>query len=108
MNPIILIVLLSAIGVLGDVFLKIAGQGQKSIDIKWFALGLITYASTAFGWFYVIKHVKLSSVGILYALSTAFILVGVGVIYFKDSLNTYEIIGIVLAIIALFLLNRFI
>lgn len=107
MNPIILIVILSAIGVLGDVFLKIAGKDHKGVDTKWFILGLVTYAATAFGWFYVIKHIKLSSVGILYALSTAFILVGVGVIYFHDSLNTYEIVGIVLAIVSLFLLNRF-
>lgn len=107
MNPIILIVVLSTIGVLGDVFLKIAGAGQKNIDIKWFILGVITYASTAFGWFYVIKHVKLSSVGILYSLSTAFILVGVGVVYFRESLNVYEIIGVILAITSLFLLSRF-
>lgn len=108
MNPIILIVILSAVGVLGDVFLKVAGKDPKTMDVKWFVLGLLTYAATAFGWFYVIKHVKLSSVGILYALSTAFILVGVGVIYFRESLNIYEIIGVILAIISLFLLNRFV
>lgn len=100
------IFVLAAVGVLGDSFLKISGSG-KSVDIKLFIIGFVIYALTAFGWFFVIKYNKLSTLGVFYAISTIIFLLIVGVFYFKESLNSYEIIGIVLAIISLILLGRF-
>ena len=101
------IILLSAIGVLGDFFIKLSGQGPKFMDAKTFLIGFVIYALTAFGWFYVMKHIKLSSLGVIYALSTALLLVAVGVFYFREKLSLLEIIGILTAIISLVLLSRF-
>jgi len=107
MNPIIIVVLLSLAGVVGDFFIKLAGNGSKYMDVKWFILGFVIYASTAFGWFYAMKHIKLSSLGVIYALSTVLLLVAVGVFYFHEKLNIREIAGITTAIISLLLLSRF-
>jgi drug/metabolite transporter (DMT)-like permease len=101
------IILVTAVGVLGDFFIKLSGQGDKFIDWKIFLISLLVYASTAFGWFYLMKHIKLSSLGVIYALSTVLLLVGVGVFYFHEKLNITEIIGISFAVISLILLSRF-
>jgi drug/metabolite transporter (DMT)-like permease len=100
-------IFLSAIGVLGDSFIKLSGSGKNFMDIKWFILGFIVYGLTAFGWFFVMKNIKLSTLGVFYAISTVIFLMIVGVFYFKEPLNNYEIIGIILAIISLILLGKF-
>ncbi len=107
MNPILIVAFLAVIGVVGDFFIKLAGYGTKFIEMKWFIVGAIFYLSTAFGWFYVIKHIKLSDLGVIYALTTILFLVAIGVFYFHEKLNVYEIIGIITAIISFILLSRF-
>ena len=105
--PIIIAVFLSFVGVVGDFFIKLSGSGHKFMEIKWFILGFIIYGLTAFGWFYVMKNMKLATLGVFYAISTIIFLIIVGVFYFKESLNVYEIVGIGLAIISLIILGRF-
>ena len=107
MSPILIVIFLSAIGVIGDYFIKLAGHGQKFIEMKWFIIGFLIYSSTAFGWFYVMKHIKLSSLGVIYALTSVLLLVAVGVFFFHEKLNVYEIIGIIAAIASVILLSRF-
>ncbi len=107
MNPIFGIILLSLAGVIGDFFIKLAGNGSKYMEAKWFVLGALVYAATAFGWFYVMKHIKLSSLGVIYSLSTVLLLVALGVFYFHEKLNVYEILGISAAIVSIILLSRF-
>ncbi len=105
--PIIIAVFLSLVGVIGDFFIKLSGQGIKFMEIKWFVIGFLIYGLTAFGWFYVMKDIKLATLGVFYAVSTVIFLVIVGVFYFKESLNVYEIVGISLALISLIILGRF-
>lgn len=107
MNPILIVIVLAIIGVLGDFFIKISGNGAQFMNIKWFVVGFLIYGMTAFGWFYVMKHMKLSSLGVTYALITVLVLTAVSIFYFQEKLNTQEIIGIVAAIISLILLSRF-
>ncbi len=107
MSPIIIIIILSIVGVIGDFYLKLAGNGPKFINIKSFVIGLIIYALTAFGWFYVMKHIKLSSLGVIYSLSMIILLVFLGVFYFHERLNVYEVVGIIIALISILLLSRF-
>jgi len=108
MPPILAIVLLSIVTVVGDFFIKIgADSGKGVLESKWFWAGCLVYASTAFGWFYVMKYIKLSSLGMLYSLTTALLLVALGVLYYHEKLNLYEIAGIGIAIISIYLLSRF-
>lgn len=107
MRAILVVALLALVGVIGDFYIKLSGIGPKYIDTKWFVLGFIIYASTAFGWFYAMKQIKLSSLGVIYALTTALLLVVLGIFYFDEKLNAYELVGIATAIISLILLSRF-
>ena len=100
-------ILLSGVGVIGDFFIKLSSSGKSFMDVKWFIIGLVIYALTAFGWFYVMKNIKLSTLGVFYAISTIIFLIFVSVFYFKEPLNNYEIFGILLGIISLVLLGRF-
>lgn len=97
----------SAVGVLGDYFLKLASGREQSLKSWWFALGFALYASTAFGWVFVMKHLKLATISIVYSVSMILLLTTIGVVLFQESLNSYEIVGILLAIAALALLTRF-
>lgn len=101
------VVVLAMAGVLGDYFIKLSGESKSTIFSYHFFIGFCIYASTAFGWFYVMKHVKLGTLGVFYSISTVLLLALVGTIFFKESLSSVEIIGIILAIVALILLARF-
>ncbi len=72
-----------------------------------FYLGFVLYASTAFGWVFVMKYLKLGTIGVLYSVCMVLFLTAIGVVVFKESLNYYEIAGLVLAVISLTLLTRF-
>ena len=93
----------SVIGVLGDYFLKLASAREQPLRTGWFYLGFVLYASTAFGWVFVMKHLKLAT----YSVSLVLLLTAIGVVLFRESLNYFEIIGIVLAVVSLVLLVRF-
>ena len=97
----------SALGVVGDYFLKLASAREQPLRTIWFYVGFVLYASTAFGWVFVMKHLKLATISVLYSVSLVLLLTAVGVVLFRESLNLYEVIGIVLAVASLVLLMRF-
>lgn len=97
----------SLVGVVGDYFLKLASEAEDSLKTKAFYLGFALYASTAFGWVFVMKHLKLATISVLYSVSMVLLLTTVGVVFFKETLNYYEVAGLVLAIASLILLMRF-
>ena len=97
----------SLVGVLGDYFLKLASEQEYSLKSVWFYVGFAIYASTAFGWVFVMKHLKLATIGVVYSVSMIVLLTTIGVVFFRESLNGYEIAGLVMAIGALVLLSRF-
>ena len=105
--PILIAIILAGIGVLADYFIKVSGSGPKYINYPYFFIGMIVYALTAFGWFYVMKYVKLSTLGIFYSVTTVVLLALVGTILFKEHLSAYETIGIILGIISIIILARF-
>ena len=97
----------SLLGVLGDYFLKLASAHENSLKTTSFYIGFVLYASTAFGWVFVMKDLKLATIGVVYSVSMVLLLTGVGVVLFRESLNYYEIAGLILAIASLILLVRF-
>lgn len=70
-------------------------------------MGFALYASTAFGWVFVMRHLKLGTISVVYSVSMVLLLTAVGVLVFKESLNLYEVAGILLALASLVLLMRF-
>jgi small multidrug resistance pump len=97
----------SLIGVLGDYFLKLASEREEPLRSGWFYLGFALYASTAFGWVFVMRHLKLATISVLYSVSMVLLLTTLGVVVFQETLNYYEITGIALAVASLVLLMRF-
>jgi multidrug transporter EmrE-like cation transporter len=97
----------SIVGVVGDYFLKLASEADNPLKSRWFYVGFLVYASTAFGWVFVMRHLKLGTIGVVYSVSMVLLLTVVGTRWFGESLNYYEMAGIVLAIASLILLVRF-
>jgi drug/metabolite transporter (DMT)-like permease len=97
----------SLVGVLGDYFLKLASGREQSLRSGWFYLGFALYASTAFGWVFVMKHLKLATISVLYSVSMILLLTAIGVLVFREKLTYGEMAGIALALASLVLLTRF-
>jgi len=99
-------VVLAAVGVLADYFLKIASERTNSAQSKWFWLGLSVYALTAGGWVYVMRHLSFAQIGIVYSVSTILLLIIVGTLVLKETLRLSEMLGVAMAVGALLLLGR--
>lgn len=97
----------SVVGVVGDYFLKLASAAANPLRSRWFYVGFCVYASTAFGWVFVMRHLKLGTIGVLYSVSMVLLLALVGARWFGERLSYAELAGIVLAVAALILLGRF-
>jgi drug/metabolite transporter (DMT)-like permease len=105
--PFVVIVGFSMLGVVGDYMLKLASVRKNPFSSKWFYLGFAVYASTAFGWVFVMRHLKLATIGVVYSVSMILLLTAIGVAVFREPLSVYEIAGLVMAIASLILLIRF-
>jgi small multidrug resistance pump len=97
----------SLVGVVGDYFLKVASTHEHSLRSPAFYVGFAVYASTAFGWLFVMKHLKLGTIGVVYAMTMIVLLTAVGVGVFGERLTSPEIVGVLLALASLVLLVRF-
>jgi multidrug transporter EmrE-like cation transporter len=98
---------MSCVGILGDYFLKRASQEERPLATRAFAVGLVLYATTAFAWVYLMRYLKLATIGVVYSVCMILLLAGMGVLFFGESLNRYEVAGIILALAAIVLLSRF-
>ncbi len=111
MNPILIAFLigigLSIITVLADALIKYASLQKAFSGWPMLVLGAIIYGLTAFGWFFVMRKIKLSTAGVLYAVSCVVFLTLISAFYFKERISLLEIVGIGLAIISLVILSRF-
>jgi multidrug transporter EmrE-like cation transporter len=105
--PLLVTVAFSIVGVAGDYLLKVASEQKAPLRSGWFYLGFAVYASTAFGWVYVMRHLKLATIGAVYSVSMILLLTGVGVAAFRQPLSAYEVVGLAMAIGSLVLLMRF-
>ena len=70
-------------------------------------MGFCVYASTAFGWVFVMRHMKLATIGVVYSVSMILLLTGIGVLIFREPLTRYEVLGLMMAVGSLVLLVRF-
>ncbi len=107
MIAVLVTIAFSVVGVVGDYFLKLASAREQPLRTGWFYLGFALYALTAFGWVFVMRHLKLATISVLYSISMVLLLTAIGVVLFRESLNYFEAVGIVLAVASLVLLMRF-
>jgi drug/metabolite transporter (DMT)-like permease len=85
----------SIMGVLGDYFLKLASDSRNPLKSRWFFIGFVVYAATAFGWVYVMRHLKRATIGVVYSVSMILLLTLVVVALFREPLNRFEVTGLV-------------
>ncbi|HEY8514663.1 MAG TPA: transporter [Candidatus Binatia bacterium] len=104
---ILVTMLFSAIGVVGDSFLKMASEQAVPWRSRWFAIGFAIYASTAFGWVFVMKHLKLATIGVFYSVAMIVLLTLVGALFFGERVSAWEALGILMGIGSLVILARF-
>lgn len=104
---IVIVELLCIAGVTADYYLKIAGDGPSFINYRIFFIGLVINASTAIGWFYAFKYMKVVQIGVLYSVSNILLLTILGVFIFREELLPREMLGIVLALASMVLMARF-
>jgi len=105
--PLLLTIGFSALGVAGDYFLKVASQADQPFKTIAFYIGFTVYGSTAFGWLFVMRHLKLATISTVYSVSLILMLTIVGLVGFDEKLSAGEIVGILLALASLVLLVRF-
>ena len=103
----VLVQVLCAVGVLADYWLKMAGTGSSFIEARSFLIGFVLHSSTAVGWFFVLKYMKLIQVGVLYSVSITLMLTALAVYQFNETLTGREILGLVLAVISVVLLSKY-
>jgi small multidrug resistance pump len=97
----------SVVGVVGDYLLKRASEDKNPMKSRWFYIGFVVYASSAFGWVFVMRHLKLATIGVVYSVSMILLLTTIGIVFFREPLNRYEIAGLAMAVGSLILLIRF-
>lgn len=105
--PLLVTLAFSALGVVGDYFLKVASGADNPFRTVAFYIGFATYGSTAFGWLFVMRHLKLATISTVYSVTIILLLTAMGVVFFDEKLNVGEVVGIVLALASLVLLVRF-
>lgn len=101
------VVLLSAVAVLGDYFIKRASAQEHAVWNLWFVVGCLVLTSTNFGWVFVMRHMKLAAIGVVYSISMILFLAAIGIVFFDERLTAAEMAGIALALASLMLLVRF-
>jgi drug/metabolite transporter (DMT)-like permease len=100
-------ILLTVVTVIADVMIKHASLQQAFSGWKLLLIGGVIYGLTALGWFFAMRKIKLSTLGVLYAVGCVVLLTLVSVFYFKEKISSFEIFGIGLAILSLIILYRF-
>jgi multidrug transporter EmrE-like cation transporter len=90
----------------GDWMLKLASESTRPFRTPWFILGLAVYALTALGWIHVMRHLKLATIGVVFAVTNVLLLAALGVFAFRESIHWTEGLGIALGVVSLCLLTR--
>ena len=98
---------MSAVGIVGDYFLKRASGEASPLATPTFLAELALYSSTAFAWVFVMRYLKLATIGAVYSVCMILMLTSMGFVFFNETLNRYEAVGIGFAIASIVLLSRF-
>ena len=93
--------------VVGDWFIKYASMEIRPILNRWFGAGCAMYLLGTFGWVFVMPHMKLATIGVVYSLSIVVLMALLGVFAFGETINRYEVAGLGLGVVSIILLGRF-
>jgi len=98
----LLVILTSAITAYGDYFMKVAGE--RGFSPKPFLIGMFLYVATGPCWYFLMKMVKLSTIGVVYGVTTAMLLAFFGVAFFGEKLSAVEALAIAMGLVTIIIL----
>lgn len=99
------IVLALAVAV-SDYFLKNASSSNSPFLNRNFFIGLAITTAVTFGWVWVMPHLKLAYIGVIYSITIVLALCLVGAAFFGEHLSGTEWLGVVLALASMVLLYQ--
>ena len=103
--PLAVVVFLVFMTTIGDFYIK-TSTSLSSPFLTWqFGVGFLLYALGAFGWFYAMKHMPLTEMGVVYSCLTIIILRLLGTFVFNEAFSTREFLGVTLAIAAVLVIH---
>ena len=104
----LLILAVSAVAI-ADVFIKktqTAGNFGKAITSPWMLCAIVLYLFQILFFAYLFFYgAKLINVGIMQTVLYAIIVLIAGIFLFKETLSGVQILGVILALVGVFLLN---
>ena len=98
---------LCIVAAVGDYFIKLASNQESPFLSAYFLVGLLVWASTAFGWIYVMRHLTFATIGVVYAVGSILTMALVGTLLLNEPLRWHEAVGIGLGLASIGLLVRF-
>jgi drug/metabolite transporter (DMT)-like permease len=98
---------IAVITVVGDYFIKLASLESRQLMNRWFGAGCAMYLLSTVGWVFVMPHMKLAVIGVVYSLSVVILMALLGVCVFGESITRYEVAGLFLGASAILLLGKF-
>jgi len=101
------VLLLTLWTVLGDFFIKKASLKIGLAGWPYLLVGCLVWASTAVGWFFILRKMELSNVNAIYSVATIIFVLALSYFYFHEKISAAEIVGFVLALASIYLLARF-
>lgn len=104
----LLVLAISAVAI-ADVFLKktqTAGSFWKAITNPWMLGAIVLYLFQIFFFTYLFFHgAKLINIGVMQTVLYALIILMAGIFIFGETLSNVQIIGVIFALLGVFLLN---
>ena len=76
---------MSAVGIVGDYFRKRASGQASPLTTPNFLVGLALYSSTAFAWVFVMRYLKLATIGAIYSVCMILMLTTMGFLFFDGN-----------------------
>ena len=105
MNSIAILGAVVVVTIFGDYFIKLASVKPDGLTSPLLLLGALFYATSAVGWYFLMKIHSLAAIGALYSAATILVLAALGFFVFKEAIGLREGIGIALALLAVAVLS---
>lgn len=101
-----IVIIIAVVTVVGDYFIKLASMESRQLANRWFGVGCVMYLLSTVGWVFVMPHMKLAVIGVIYSLSVVILMALLGVCVFGESISGQEVAGLILGASAILLLGK--
>ncbi|KKR05979.1 MAG: hypothetical protein UT34_C0001G0019 [candidate division WS6 bacterium GW2011_GWF2_39_15] len=104
---ILTVLIVTVFVVIGDVLLKNSISAVGTKKVLYILGGIIIYIISAFGFQRMYKVMEFSNSGVIYAVISVVLFTAIGLFLYHEKVTPYEVLGIVLALISVYLMSRF-